>query len=417
MRIWKVALWTVIATSLPAQEGAPGFSWIGLRAGSTSFDPKENVKAATFVGGQGGMLFDQQRYGLSLEVFSSQPASNLPPYKKLTHNQYSLSLLSGLMGESSGAFWPYAGLGLGGSSVAKVNPATGVPETTMATSAHASFGILHRPFQHVIWGVDARYLVIFSNPGMNAFQGSAMLGFTWGGAKASRPADRRPASVAPPAPVQAPAPAPVPAPPAPLPVVETVPPPPAPKPLPVVTAPRPMAAEPAPVPATTAPAPAPTTPAPAPTTPAPALAAPPKVAPAPVKPPAPVPAPVRSTPDANLTERLDALLLGDLAKAVDLGRKRIESMPARRWTLRLEIANLPATLKNAVVAFPGRKPDLFVAPIKLRGGKTAYQLFLGDYASKAEAEQAARAVPAVFLEGGSRPKPFLVGEIPSQVGR
>ena len=38
-------------------------------------------------------------------------------------------------------------------------------------------------------------------------------------------------------------------------------------------------------------------------------------------------------------------------------------------------------------------------------------------ASKAEAEQAARAVPAVFLEGGSRPKPFLVGEIPSQVGR
>jgi septal ring-binding cell division protein DamX len=92
-------------------------------------------------------------------------------------------------------------------------------------------------------------------------------------------------------------------------------------------------------------------------------------------------------------------------------------MPARRWTIRLEIANLPATLKNAVVAFPGRKPDLFIAPIKLRGGKTAYQLFLGDYATKAEAEQAARSVPAVFLEGGSRPKPFLIGEIPSQVGR
>lgn len=408
MRIWTVALWTVIATSLPAQEGAPGFQWIGVRAGSTSFDPKEYLKAATSFGAQGGLLFDQQRYGLSLEAFSSQPTSSLPPNKKLTYHQVSLSLLSGLRGESPSAFWPYVGLGLGSSSVAKVNVATQAVETNTATSAHASFGLLHRPFQHVIWGVEGRYVVTFSNPGMNAFQGSAMVGFSWGGAKASRPAvDRTPNQ----APVQAPAQAP----PAPLPVVETVPPPPvaapvtapAPKPLPVVTAPRPMAAEPVTVPA---PVPAPA-PAPAPTS---------APAPAPVRLPAPAPVPAAVRPansDAALTERLDALLLGDMAKAVDLGRKRIEAMPARRWTLRLEIANLPSTLKNAVVAFPGRKPDLFVAPIKLRGGKTAYQLFLGDYASKAEAEQAAKAVPAVFLEGGSRPKPFLVGEIPSQVGR
>lgn len=417
MRIWRVALCTVIATSLHAQEEAPGFKWIGVRAGSTSFDPKEYLKAATSVGVQGGLLFDQQRYGLSLEAFSSQPVSSLPLNKKLTYHQYSLSLLSGLRGDSPGAFWPYVGLGLGSSSVAKVHVATQAVETNTATSAHASFGLLHRPFQHVIWGVEGRYLVTFSNPGMNAFQGSALVGFSWGGPKAVRPADRTlsPTSSVAQAPPS----------PSPLPVVETVPaPPPAPvvKPVemapppaapPVVAPPPPVVVAPLPSP-TSAPAPAP---APAPTAPPPppAVAAPPRTAPV-----AASPAPITvhpATSDASLTERLDALLLGDMAKAVELGRKRLEAIPARRWTIRLEIANLPSTLKNAVVAFSGRKPDLFIAPIKLRGGKTAYQLFLGDYASKAEAERAAKAVPAVFLEDGQRPKPFLVADIPFQVAR
>jgi septal ring-binding cell division protein DamX len=103
-----------------------------------------------------------------------------------------------------------------------------------------------------------------------------------------------------------------------------------------------------------------------------------------------------------------------MARAVALGRKRIQAIPAQGWTLRLEIANLPATLQHAVEAFPGPS-DLFIAPIKLRGGRTAYQLFLGDYASKAEAERAVKAVPALFLEGGQRPKVLLASEIPTQV--
>lgn len=98
--------------------------------------------------------------------------------------------------------------------------------------------------------------------------------------------------------------------------------------------------------------------------------------------------------------------------AVELGRKRIEAIPPNHWTIRLEIADLTSTLKTAVGAFPAGQPDLFIAPIKMKGGKTSYQLFLGDYPSKAAAEQAAKKVPATFLEGGQRPKPYLGTGIP-----
>jgi hypothetical protein len=106
-----------------------------------------------------------------------------------------------------------------------------------------------------------------------------------------------------------------------------------------------------------------------------------------------------------------------MPKSLELGRRRIEAIPAGRWTIRLEIADLPSTLGHAVAAFPAGQPDLFIAPIKLRGGKTSYQLFLGEYATKAEAERAAKTVPAFFLEGGQRPKPFLAAGIQTQAGK
>jgi hypothetical protein len=109
---------------------------------------------------------------------------------------------------------------------------------------------------------------------------------------------------------------------------------------------------------------------------------------------------------------LAALLAEDMTKALDLGRRRVGAMPATHWTLRLEIANLPATLKHAAEAFQGAQPDLFIAPIKLKGGRTAYQLFLGEYASRAEAEAAAKRVPGFFLEDGQRPRVLQVREIP-----
>ena len=388
MRLIPVALCTAITVALAAQGSEQGFKWLGIRAGSLSFDPQEKLKAASFSGGQVGMVFDQQRYGLSLEGLTSHPVSSLDPTSTLNHREVSVTLMTGLS-ESPGRFWPYFGLGLGGYTVAKTPSSPQTTATSLSSAVHASFGFLHRPTGPLIWGVEGRYLVVFSNPGMNAYQGSVMLGFSWGG----RPSTPPPKPAAPPPP---------PPPPAPLPVVEVMPPPvPVPVPLPMVTTPPVVV----PVP----------------------MAAAPPVAPAPVPPPVPVvaaaPIPVPApkaivvsptSDDAELTARLDALLLLDAGKAINLGRKHLATLPTSHWTIRLEIANLPVTLKNAVLAFPGRKPDLFIMPITLKGGQTAYQLFLGDYASKAEAEKAAKGVPGFFLEGGQRPKTFPVNGLPSR---
>lgn len=391
MRLSPVALCTAITAALAAQGSEQGFKWVGVRAGSLSFDPSENLKSGPFAGGQGGMVFDQQRYGLSLEGVTSHPESNLDPNSKLNHREFSVTLMSGLR-EAPGRFWPYFGLGLGGYTVAKNPSLPQTTETSMTSTIHASIGFLHRPVGPLIWGMDGRYIVVFSNPGLNTFQGAVMLGFSWGG-KASAPPSRPAAQPPPP-------------PPAPLPVVEVAPPPPPPP--PVMAPPVPVVRTPpvvVPVPMTTAP---PVAPAPVPT-PVPVVALTPT--------PAAAPKPIVVSPtsdDSELTARLDALLLLDTGKAIDLGRKHLAAMPSSRWTIRLEIANLPATLKNAALAFPGRKPDLFIVPITLKGGQTAYQLFLGDYASKAEAEKAAKGVPAFFLEGGMRPKTFTVNSLPSR---
>jgi hypothetical protein len=375
-------MWTTVTASLVAQGNDQGFRWLGVRAGSLSFDTQEGVSAAPFFGAQGGLVFDQQHYGISFEGLVSRPKSDLYPDKKLSHSEFSVTFLSGLSGDSASHFWPYLGLGLGGISVPKVSPSTLLVQNTKGGTAHVSLGLLHRPVQGFIWGIEGRYLLTFTPKDLRELQGSLMAGFTWGGRPSSPKPKTEPLSPAPE--VMTPAP----------PTVEVAAPPPPPPAVAAATPPPP------------APPPPPPTPAPPPavTTPLVVAAPPPELPPAPAR---------RKQPEATasagstVTERLDALLLGDMTKSIELGRKRIEAIPARHWTIRLEIANLPATLKNAVVAFHGGKPDLFVAPIKLRGGKIAYQLFLGDYPSQAEAERAAKGVPAFFLEGGQRPKPFL----------
>lgn len=398
MRFRHVAMCTTLAASLAAEENMPGFGWIGFRAGTLSYDPQEHLKAASHLGGQGGLVFNEQRYGFSLEVLSSHPLSQSDPATKLAHNEVSATFLSGLAGDALGRFWPYLGLGLGSVTVALNTPAMTTAETQKATALHASLGFMHRPGAGLIWGAEGRYIVTFTSKDRKDLQTSAMLGFTWGGPRATRAA------------VPPPAPAPIPPPPAP--VVETVPPPPA----PVAAAPPPPVLTPA------AQVPPPVVEAPPP---APAPAREPEAVLPPPPPPPPVLAPVPAKAEvaeevvvapggSSVEERLNALRRGDMPKALDLGRKRIQAIPARHWTIRLEIANLPATLANAVKAFPTGKPDLFIAPIRLKGGKTSYQLFLGDYPTQAEAERAAKSVPAFFLEGGQRPKPFLGTGIPAQ---
>jgi hypothetical protein len=77
------------------------------------------------------------------------------------------------------------------------------------------------------------------------------------------------------------------------------------------------------------------------------------------------------------------------------------------------VAARTSTLQTAAGAFPIANPDLFIAELQLRDGRTAYQLFLGDHASKAEALQAIKAVPAFFLQRGERPIPILVMDAPA----
>lgn len=388
MRIWQMAMCTTIAASLAGQGSGPGFGWVGIRGGTLSFDPQDHLKKGSFIGGQVGLVFEQQRYGFSLEGFTSKPEGELSPGTKYKHSEGSITLLTGLAGDSLGPLWPYFGLGLGRASVAQVSPAATTLDTLQATAFHASLGFLHRPGLHLIWGVEGRYLMTFTTKDRKDLQASVLAGFTWGGGSAvRRPAAESPTPEVkvppPPVVVATPPPSPpvVPPPPAPAPAVEATPPPP---PAPVVEAPLPPPPPPPPV---LAPIP---------------LAA------------NPVVEGRTSTAGSPLAQRLEALRRGDMAKALELGRKRIEAIPARHWTIRLEIANLPSTLANAIKAFPAGEPDLFIAPIKLRGGRTAYQLFLGDYPTKVEAERAAKTVPAFFLEGGQRPKPFLGTEIPAQ---
>jgi len=404
MRTRQFLLWTALGASLAAQEAVPGYKWVGLQAGSLSPDTQTNLKAAPFFGLQGGLLFDDQRYGLSFQALVASPKSDLAPGKSLSQSEFSASLLTGLSGDAASRFWPYLGLGLGAASIPRIDTLTGQEKTLKAGTAHAALGFLHRPGLGLIWGVEGRYVFTFANADLKEIRGAAMVGFAWGGRRAAAPRPEPPLLKPEPAPVVAPPP-----PPAPLPVVSTVPEPrplsnPAPvaKPASAPVAPpvaRPLASPPPP--------PAPVTAPPPPVT---VVVAPP---PAPRPAPGPPPAPVKAA-GSEVTRRLDALRLGDMAKALDLGKKHIDALSGQRWTIRLLIANLPATLKNAVVAFPGKEPDLFIAPIKLKGGRTAYQLFLGDYASKAEAERAAKAVPAFFLEGGQRPRPYQISAIPAQ---
>jgi hypothetical protein len=77
------------------------------------------------------------------------------------------------------------------------------------------------------------------------------------------------------------------------------------------------------------------------------------------------------------------------------------------------VARLNVTLKNAAWAYPGL-PDLFIAPLHLRDGKDINQLFLGVYASKAEAERALRVVPTYFLKDRLRPFPVQISDLPAR---
>jgi hypothetical protein len=422
-----------LAAHLAAEEGEPGFKWLGLRAGTLFFDPPENTGTALPLGVQGGMVFKGQRYGLTLDGFEYRSENALLPGVKLPHRGAGLTFLATLSDAPGGLSWPYMGLGLGTSSVPEIDPVTLAQTTTTASTAHASLGFLHRTGGALLWGVEGRFVFGFPLKNLQEVQASVLLGYTWGGrtpAPVATLSAQGPAPVAPRPAAQIATPATQAAPPAqkPVPGVKssvlsstTALPAPAPAPArdavpraqpaaPALAGPSPAreiaAAVPVASPLPQGPAPEPVgSPAPAATVPAPSLATAPKV-PASVQP--------RSIPsDSTAAERAEALRRGEVPRALELSRRHLESLPGNRWILRLEVAARTSTLQTAAGAFPIANPDLFIAELQLRDGRTAYQLFLGDHASKAEALQAIKAVPAFFLQRGERPIPILVMDAPA----
>lgn len=155
--------------------------------------------------------------------------------------------------------------------------------------------------------------------------------------------------------------------------------------------------------------PAPAKPAPEAAPKATPEAAPPTV-PAKANPPA-VPTPAV---DFRVDARLEALLRGDLERALQQGALHRKGLEAGAWVLRLEIACMGETLRRAVEFFQPAKPDLFILPLVMRDGRTCYQVLLGSYSTRAEAEAQVAKLPSAFRQGGNRPRAYRVSEIPER---
>jgi septal ring-binding cell division protein DamX len=112
-------------------------------------------------------------------------------------------------------------------------------------------------------------------------------------------------------------------------------------------------------------------------------------------------------------ERLQALLQGDLTRAVVQGAAQRKALQGR-WALRLEIACLAATVQHAAELLKGQDPDLFLVPMAMRDGRTCYQIYFGSFGSEATAREAVRKLPAPFHAEGNLPKPFRVAQIPDR---
>lgn len=140
---------------------------------------------------------------------------------------------------------------------------------------------------------------------------------------------------------------------------------------------------------------------------------PPKPEPAkPVPPTLPAPKPEASTTSSK-AERLQAILQGDLKRAVAQGEGQKKAL-RERWSLRLEIACQGSTVQHAADLLKDKDPDLFLLPMAMRDGRTCYQIFLGSFGSEAAAKAAALKLPPPFLVEGNRPKPFRVAQIPDR---
>ncbi|MBS1784411.1 MAG: hypothetical protein JST24_03160 [Acidobacteria bacterium] len=167
-----------------------------------------------------------------------------------------------------------------------------------------------------------------------------------------------------------------------------------------------------------------TRPLPSPTAPVPSTAPVPEsevlsqrpAAPEPV--PEPNPAPPQAEPApapsavSTSAQRWTTLHKGDWEAALSQGaayRAKLKDA----WVLRLEVACQPDTLARAVAAFKEPK-DLFLVPMAMKDGRTCRQVCLGTFKTQAEAEAAIQRLPALFTQGGNKPRPFQASQLPEK---
>ena len=150
----------------------------------------------------------------------------------------------------------------------------------------------------------------------------------------------------------------------------------------------------------------------------------PTTAPAPEAPveskPAPEPAPAEPKPvaepkpaaDPSAAARWASLHKNDWEGALAQGSAHRAALKDA-WVLRLEVACQPDTLARAVAAF--KEPaDLFLVPMAMKDGRTCRQVCLGRFASEAEAQAAIAHLPALFTDGGAKPRPFQASALPEK---
>lgn len=114
-------------------------------------------------------LSAQQRFGLTCEGLLSRPTNDLYPGARFKHAETSISLLTGLSGDSASRLWPYLGLDLGAICTPHITPSPLSAKSFRAADAHYSLGFLHRP-----GALDRKQEI----------QGSFLFGLTW---QAKRP--------------------------------------------------------------------------------------------------------------------------------------------------------------------------------------------------------------------------------------
>jgi hypothetical protein len=112
-------------------------------------------------------------------------------------------------------------------------------------------------------------------------------------------------------------------------------------------------------------------------------------------------------------ERLAALRAGDMPRAVRLGQAHRKTLKPALWTLRLEVACLPATVQHAAEMIGGT-PDLWLVPMQMRDGKSCYQVMLGNFPSEAAALKSAASLPEAFRAPGNKPRAFRLDQIPDK---